>query len=211
MEKKVKTSATSLNKKLSQQKIAAKKVSTPKKNVSKKKLELDQYDYHAHEEDEGDINKFQIYDTLSKQITDGSQMMPQAVFAENRKPSQNSDNISSGTQKLSNSESNNAEFDNEDENFFEQAKQKKRSFTDDQKKFAPKKSPFMDQIQVKDASSTNDNSSMHQRNSKTIGIQSRERSSYSASEGFSEEYMERREINQEEVKENLPKFENLNI
>lgn len=52
--------------------------------------------------------------------------------------------------------------------------------------------------------STNDNSS--------VGKQHQaEKLSYSNSEGFFDDYVDRRELTQEESKECLPKFENLNV
>ncbi|CDW79449.1 UNKNOWN [Stylonychia lemnae] len=39
--------------------------------------QVESYDFEANEEDEGNINNFQIYHALSKQITDGGQIMPQ--------------------------------------------------------------------------------------------------------------------------------------
>ena len=41
-------------------------LNTKKRKQVRTNYQLDQYDYQPHEEDEGDINKFQIYDTLSK-------------------------------------------------------------------------------------------------------------------------------------------------
>lgn len=109
----------------------------PKTTVKNSKYQLDQYEINPLDE-EGGINSFQIYDSLTKQVHDGRQLMPQPSRFDQDQPAE--EHKRNSTQGKDDQDVD--EFE-DDPNFFEKRTGKKRSLTDEYQKFNAKKSELM--------------------------------------------------------------------